>query len=89
MCQVNIPKIQQYRFCRLVFGLTPSPAILNGVIQHHLSIHREENPATVKLLSTSLYVDDLLGGSQTNEEGLKVYQEAMRIMKSGGFTLRK
>ena len=23
------PQIIQYRFCRLVFGLTPSPAILN------------------------------------------------------------
>ena len=52
------PKIRQYRFCRLVFGLTPCPAILNGVIQHHLDIHRKENPDTVKLLLSSLYVDD-------------------------------
>ena len=37
------PKIRQYRFCYLVFGLIPSPAILNGVIQHHLDIHRKEN----------------------------------------------
>ena len=83
------PKICQYRFCRLVFGLTPSPAILNGVIQHHLDIHRKENPDTVKLLLTSLYVDDFLGGSQTKEGGFKVYQESMKIMKSGGFNLRK
>ena len=31
------PRITQYRFCRLMFGLTPSPAILNGIIQHHLT----------------------------------------------------
>jgi len=31
------PGIVAYRFCRLVFGLTPSPAILNGVIQQHLT----------------------------------------------------
>ena len=30
------PNIIHYRFCRLVFGLTPSPAILRGVIQYHL-----------------------------------------------------
>ena len=83
------PKIHQYRFCCLVFGLTPSPAILNGVIQHHLDIHRKENPDTAKLLFVSLYVDDFLGGSQTKEEGLKVCQECMKIIKSGGFTLRK
>ena len=26
------PQIVQYRFCRLVFGLTPSPAILSEII---------------------------------------------------------
>ena len=31
------PGIVAYRFCRLMFGLTPSPAILNGVIQQHLT----------------------------------------------------
>ena len=31
------PNIVEYRFARLVFGLTPSPAILNGVIQSHLT----------------------------------------------------
>ena len=29
-------KLLQLRFNRLVFGLTPSPAILGGVVQHHL-----------------------------------------------------
>ena len=30
-------KLLQLRFInRLVFGLTPSPAILGGVVQHHL-----------------------------------------------------
>ena len=34
----NITDIKpQYRFTRLVFGLTPSPAILNSVIQTHLT----------------------------------------------------
>ena len=72
-----------------MFGLTPSQAILNGVIEHHLDIHRKENCDAVKLLFASLYVDDFLDGSQAKEEGLKVYQESMKIIKSGGFTLRK
>ena len=72
-----------------MFGLTPSPAIPNRVIRHHLDIHRKQNPDTVKLLLASLYVDDFLGGSQTKDEGLKIYQESMKIMGSGGFTFRK
>ena len=31
------PEIVQYHFCRLMFGLTLSPAILNGTIQHYSS----------------------------------------------------
>lgn len=30
-----------------------------------------------------------MGGSQTKEEGFKIYQQAMMIMKSGAFTLKK
>lgn len=83
------PKIQQYRFRCLVFGLTPSPAILNGVIQHHLNTHREKSPDVVKIFATLLYVDDFLGGSASEEEGLELYQQAIKIMKSSGFNLRK
>ena len=53
----------QYRFRRLVFGLTSSPAILNGTIQHHLSHYKEPEPQVSELLANSLYVDDFPGGA--------------------------
>ena len=31
------PVMVQYQFCCLVFGLTPSPAILTEVINHHIT----------------------------------------------------
>ena len=37
-------RITQYRFCCLVFGLIPSPAILNGVLQHHLASQQMVSP---------------------------------------------
>lgn len=36
-------EIVQYRFLPACFGLTPSPAILRGVIQHHLLQHKESH----------------------------------------------
>ena len=83
------PQIIQYRFCRLVFGLTPSPAILQGIIQHHLSRYKISHPETVRLLSDTLYVDDFAGGASNTEEGFQKYQQAKRVMKEGGFNLRK
>ena len=37
----DCPQIKQYQFRRLVFGLTPSPAILASTIKHHLSKYEE------------------------------------------------
>jgi hypothetical protein len=61
-------KMVQYRFRRLVFGLTSSPAILNGVIQHHLSLYSSSEPEVSKLLADLLYVDVFLGGAQNDDE---------------------
>ena len=83
------PEIVQYRFRRLVFGLTSSPAILNGTIQHHLSHYKEPEPQVSELLANSLYVDDFPGGASDNESAIHVYQRAKAIMKEGGFNLYK
>jgi hypothetical protein len=49
-----------------VFGLTPSPAVLASIIQHHLSRHKEREPEMVSLLNDSFYVDDFAGGAKTD-----------------------
>ena len=83
------PEIVQYRFRRLVFGLTSSPAILNGTIQHHLSHYKEPEPQVSELLANSLYVDDFPGGASDDESAIHVYQRAKAIVKEGDFNLRK
>ena len=81
------PEIVQYRFCHLVFGLTSSPAILNAVIQKHLSCHRDSEPQIMQLLAESFYVDDFVGGANDVEGGYKVFQISRKIMKEGGFNM--
>ena len=79
----------QYRFCRLVFGLTSSPAILNGTVQHHLSQYKQSEPQVAELLANSFYVDDFPGGASDDESAFYVYQKGKSIMHEGGFNLRK
>ena len=73
------------RFTRLVFGLRSSPA----VISHHLKSYKALHPNTKEQIENFLYVDDLITGASTVEQGFKLYQRAKRIMKEGGLNLRK
>ena len=71
------PKIVQYQFCRLVFGLTPSPAILSSLIQHHLEINKEKEPHIAPLLQDSLfYVNDFVGGATDDRHTLEIYEKS-------------
>ena len=85
----DCPTVKQFQFRRLVFGLTSSPAILASTIKHHLSKYEEKEPAVTALLKSSLYVDDLAGGVFRGNETVELYDKAQRIMKEGGFSLRK
>ena len=82
------PQLLHLRFCRLVFGLKPSPAILGATVNHHLEKHKESDPEAVHALQ-DLYVDDLPTGASDDEEAFKIYESTKRVMKCGGFNLRK
>ena len=82
------PSIVQYRYCRLVFGLTCSPAILGETIRFHIAQYSSRNPEVVKILNR-LYADDLSCGCETVDEALDIYRKAKGIMQEGGFNLRK
>jgi len=82
------PEIIQYRYCRLVFGLTCSPAILSETIRKHVTQFRESNPEVVKILMR-LYADDMSCGTETVGEALNIYETSKKILAQGGFNLRK
>ena len=56
-------EVVQFQFCRLVFGLRPSPSILGATLTHHLDAHGDSHAEVVELIKKSLYVDDLLTGA--------------------------
>ena len=83
------PNIVEYQFCGLVFGLTPSPAILTSIIQRHLELYKAKESEVVSLLRDSFYVDDFVGGAFDDDQSLEIHEKANNILKDGGFVLRK
>ena len=85
----GLSEVVVYRFCRLVFGLKPSPAILGAAIKHHLSKYSTSKPETTKVLENDLYVDDLATGTGSEDNTMRLYKSAKEVMNQGGFNLRK
>ena len=76
-------------FQRVVFGLKPSPFLLNGTVKHHVSKYELEDPQFVVQFLASIYVDDLISGNGTVPEAFQFYLKAKEQLLKAGFNLRK
>ena len=85
----DAPMIQAYRFTRVVFGVSSSPFLLNATIKHHLEQYSETFPQFIQLFLRSVYVDDLSFGADNDDNAYELYVKSKRILKEGGFNLRK
>ena len=83
------PQVQVLRFCRVVFGVSSSPFLLNATVQHHLNQYATSHSELVGCLSRSMYVDDVVSGAQDELQAEKLYLKSKEILKEGGFNFRK
>lgn len=85
----EIPEIIVLRFARVVFGVLPSPFLLNATVKHHTERYKEEDPDFVETFLRSIYVDDLSTGGDTDEVAYQLYVKSRLRLAESGFNLRK
>ena len=83
------PNIVELRFTRVVFGVSPSPFLLNATIRHHLEKYHQAQPDLVEMIGRSFYVDDLVTGAEDEERAYQLFMKSKEMLKDGGFNLRK
>lgn len=83
------PSIVVYRFTRVMFGVSSSPFLLNATVRHHLELHAEAHSDLVLKVLRSIYVDDVVTGSQSEEQAYQLYTGAKALLKTAAFNLRK
>ena len=83
------PKVEVYRFTRVVFGVTSSPFLLNATLLKHVTSYEKEDPEFVSLMLRLLYVDDLSLSLKEVEEAYQLYLKSRERMNQGGFNLHK
>ncbi|XP_077546213.1 uncharacterized protein LOC144158900 [Haemaphysalis longicornis] len=82
------PPMEVWRMTRVPFGATSSPFILAATLRHHLS-KADSHPETTKKIAESLYVDDLITGTESEQEAEDFYRQALEVMNLASMTLRK
>ncbi|KAG5888118.1 hypothetical protein JTB14_023412 [Gonioctena quinquepunctata] len=81
--------IQDYRLKTVTYGLTPSPYLAINTIRQLAKEYRYESPPVAGILENDIFVDDVVSGSHSLPEALKLQTDLIRILDRGGFELRK
>ena len=81
--------IQVLRFKRVTFGVTASPFLLNATMRYHIESFKPFKHVLVNKLLHSVYVDDVVCGSESMEESLQTFEQFQDMLATGGFNLRK
>ncbi|XP_035208165.1 uncharacterized protein LOC118182884 [Stegodyphus dumicola] len=76
------------RHCRVVFGASPSPFLLEATIAYHLENAPDERKHTACQLKEPFYVDNCITSLETKGEAEKFISEAKELMSSAQFELR-
>ena len=85
-------EITIYRFLVVVFGLTPSPFLLQATIRYHCEKMIWEgliDQIFVEIFLKTLYMDDSVNGAESVSQGFEIYNKSKWLMKTAGFMLRK
>ncbi|MCG8044651.1 MAG: A17 family peptidase, partial [Candidatus Thiodiazotropha endolucinida] len=78
--------IQEYRFCRIPFGVISSPFLLGATIEHHLDSYGTDIANKIK---NDIYVDNLVTGVNSVPEAKALYSEAKTMFNEGSMNLRE
>ena len=77
--------IQEYRFCRVPFGVISSPFLLGATIEHHFDSYDSDVADKIK---NGIYVDNLITGVNCVSEAKALYTEAKAMFNEGSMNLR-
>ncbi|KRZ54428.1 hypothetical protein T02_13454 [Trichinella nativa] len=78
---------REYRLTRVCFGLTCSPFLAIQTIRTHAEKSQHAGDKTARLITSNMYVDDLVLSCDSIEEAKKLVQESKSLFGKGGFNL--
>ncbi|XP_053686159.1 uncharacterized protein LOC128735701 [Sabethes cyaneus] len=81
--------IREYQLLTVTYGTSSAPYLATKCLQRLSRDSLEVSPLAAETIGKNFYMDDLLTGTDSIEEGQKLCQQLMSITRSAGFELRK
>ena len=83
---LNRDNLQEYRFCRVPFGVISSPFLLGATFENHLNSYSCE---IAEKLKEDIYVDNVISGTDTVGDAIQFYSGAKTIFRDASLNLRE
>lgn len=83
---IDETNIQEYRFCRVPFGVISSPFLLRATIEHYLDSY---NSVLAEKLKEDIYMDNIITGADTVKNAIFLYRNAKSIFSEAQMNLRQ
>ena len=81
---VNKENVRCFRFTRVIWGIVCSAFLLSAVILLHLSKYSDEISSDIQ---RNLYVDNLITGVSSTQDGIIYYKETKSIFEKAGMNV--
>ncbi|XP_058817915.1 uncharacterized protein LOC131681229 [Topomyia yanbarensis] len=81
--------IRIFELTTVTYGTSSAPYLATKCLQRLAENGAELHPTASKILLKDFYVDDMLSGADSVEDGIKIYGEMNELLDPAGFTLRK
>lgn len=81
--------VKCYRLKTVTYGTTSAPFLAIRTLFQLANDEENDFPTASKILKQDFYVDDVLTGSDTEENAIKLKNDLIDLLSRGGFELRK
>ncbi|UYV82753.1 hypothetical protein LAZ67_22000737 [Cordylochernes scorpioides] len=81
--------VEDYRLLTVTYRTTSAPFLAIRTIQQLARDECEEFPTASRVVMSDFYVDDLLTGVSSKQEGEELIKQMKSLMSKGGFEIRK
>ncbi|XP_065083404.1 uncharacterized protein LOC135705559 [Ochlerotatus camptorhynchus] len=81
--------LETYELLTITYGTASAPYLATRCLQQLASDGESTHPIAAKVLSKNFYIDDLLCGVASEEEGIELCRQLIDLLQSAGFKLHK